>query len=338
MARAGTTDEVPWSGIREAPVILLSGPEAFLADRASRALSERLKSVSPDLEIVDVDASAAGSGEVLQAVSPSLFGEPRLVRVWSVEKATDPVLEDLLDYVEAPDSSVTLLVRHSSGNRGKKLLDTIKSHGGDWLVVTCPELKSERDRVQFLRQEAQAKKVRLEQEAEQALIDAVGSDLAELSAALSQLTADLGETGQITVDVVKRYYGGRVETTSFELAEHAIAGRRGEALRALRHAVNAGVEPVLIVAALAHSLRQMARVGGTRGSVADVAKSIGLQTWQVQRARAQLQGWDEVGLGVAIMEVARTDAALKGMGAQPDYTLERLVDLVATRGQRNVKA
>ena len=327
------TQQVPWSGIKEAPVILLSGPEAFLADRASRALLERLKSVTPELELVDLDASTAASGEFVQAVSPSLFGEPRLVRVWSFEKTTDAVLEDILDYLAQPDPTVTLLIRHSSGVRGKKALDLIKGHGGEWLVVTCPELKSDRDRAQFLRAEAHAKHVRIDEDAERMLLDALGSDLAELAAALGQLSSDVGEGAPITAEVVKRYYGGRVETTGFELAEHAIAGRRGEALAGLRHALNTGVEPVLIIAALAHSLRNMARVGGTRGSVGDVAKELGLQTWQVQRARSQLQGWDEIGLGVAIMEVARTDAALKGMGLEPGYALERCVDIVAQRGQ-----
>jgi DNA polymerase-3 subunit delta len=327
------TKQVPWSGIMEAPVVLLTGPEAFLADRASRALLERLKSVTPELELVDLDASTAASGELVQAVSPSLFGEPRMVRLWSFEKTTDGVLEDVVDYLANPDPTVTLLIRHSSGVRGKKALDLIKTHGGDWLVVTCPELKSDRDRAQFLRAEANAKHVRIEEDAERMLLDAIGSDLAELAAGLSQLTSDVGEGAPITAEVVKRYYGGRVETTGFELAEHAIAGRRGDALAGLRHALNTGVEPVMIIAALAHSLRNMARVGGTRGSVADVSKELGLQSWQVQRARSQLQGWDEVGLGVAIMEVARTDAALKGMGAEPGYALERCVDIVARRGQ-----
>lgn len=330
---AAKTQEVPWSGIREAPVILLTGPEAFLADRAVRALADRLRSVSPELEIVDIDASTAGSGEVSQGVSPSLFGEPRMVRVWGFEKATDGVLADVLDYLDSPDPAVTFIVRHSSGNRGKKALDVIKAHGGDWLVVTALELKSDRDRAQFLRQEAQSLKVRLQPDAEQLLIDSLGSDLAELHAALSQLAGDLGEEATISRDIVSRYYGGRVETTSFELAELAIGGRRGDALIALRQALHAGVEPVLIIAALAHSLRQMARVGGSRGSVAEVAKELGVQSWQVQRARSQLQGWDEVGLGVAIMEVAQTDAAIKGVGLQPDYALERVVDIVARRGQ-----
>ena len=188
---ASKTTEVPWSGIREAPVILISGPEAFLADRAARALGERLRSVSPELELVDIDASTAGSGELSQAVSPSLFGEPRFVRIWSFEKSTDAVLADLLDYLDAPDPTVTLIVRHASGNRGKKALDVIKGHGGDWLVVTVPELKSDRDRVQFVRQEAKSLGVTLQSDAEQMLIDALGSDLAELSAAIGQLAGDL---------------------------------------------------------------------------------------------------------------------------------------------------
>jgi hypothetical protein len=39
--------------------------------------------------------------------------------------------------------------------------------------------------------------------------------------------------------------------------------------------------------------------------------------WQVRVARGNLQGWDEAGLGVAILEVASTDASLKGHGLKP---------------------
>jgi DNA polymerase III, delta subunit len=83
---AAKTQEVPWSGIREGPVILVSGPEAFLADKAIRVLHERLQTASPELEYVEVDSPSAGSGDLLQAVSPSLFGEPRLVVVWGLKK------------------------------------------------------------------------------------------------------------------------------------------------------------------------------------------------------------------------------------------------------------
>jgi DNA polymerase III subunit delta len=334
MAPQNKTPQVPWSAIREAPVVLMTGPEAFVADRAARLLLERIRSVSPDVDVVDIDGSTGGSGEITLAVSPSLFGEPRMVRVWSVEKVTDPVLDELLNYLAQPDPTVTLLVRHGGGNRAKKLLDTIRAHGGDWLEVTCPEVKSDRDRAQFLRGEAKSHRVVIEPDAEVKLLDAFQRDIAELAAAIGQLVADVGETGRITGALVERYYGGRVETSSFDIANLAISGNQGQALTALRQALNHGVEPILIVSALAHSLRTMARVGGKRGSPDDIAKDLGMKAWQVSRARNQLQGWDDVGLGQAIREVAFADAALKGLGHDPDWQLEKMVGLVAHRGHQ----
>lgn len=335
MAKASATPQLPWSAIREAPVVLVTGPEAFLADRSIRTLLERLRTISPDLEVIDIDATTAGPGEVSLGVSPSLFGEPRMVRVWGVEKATDVVVDDLLHYLEHLDPTVTLVIRHGGGNRAKKLLDTVRGHGADWVEVVCPEVKSDRDRSQFLRAEASSKQVSLAPEAEVKLLDAFQDDLSELSAALSQLVSDVGEAGRITGDLVDRYYGGRVETTSFDIANLAIAGNHGEALAALRHALNHGVEPVLIVSALAHSLRAMARVGGRRGSPDEVARDLKVQSWQVSRARNQLSGWDDVGLGQAIREVALTDATLKGLGDDPGWHLEKMVSVVAHRGYLN---
>lgn len=332
MAKAAATAQVPWSAVREAPVVLVTGPEAFLADRSIRILLERLRGVSTELEVIDIDASTAGPGEVSLGVSPSLFGEPRMVRVWGVDKATDAVVDDLLGYLEYPDNTVTLVIRHGGGNRAKKLLDTIRAHGADWLEVVCPEVKSDRDRAQFLRAEASSKQVSLAPEAEAKLLDAFQDDLSELSAALGQLVSDVGEAGRITGELVDRYYGGRVETTSFDIANLAIAGNHGAALAALRHALNHGVEPVLIVSALAHSLRAMARVGGLRGSPDDVARQLKVQAWQVSRARSQLGGWDDVGLGQAIREVALADATLKGLGDDPGWHLEKAVSVVAHRG------
>jgi DNA polymerase-3 subunit delta len=53
----------------------------------------------------------------------------------------------------------------------------------------------------------------------------------------------------------------------------------------------------------------------------------------VRNARNSLQGWDEAGLGTAIVEVANTDAAVKGAARDPHYALERLVRAVSLRGK-----
>jgi DNA polymerase III subunit delta len=331
-AMAATAPVVPWHGIREAALVLLSGNESFLADRALQILQDRMRSVDPQLEITDLDASSYSDGELLYAASPSLFGEPRLIRVTGVEKCTDAFLVDALAYLESPQPEVVVVFRHGGGNRGKKLLDTLRAAGQSAVVVECKEIKKDDERLGFISAEFQAASATIEPQAKRALADAFATDLAELAAACAQLISD-ADGNAVSAALVEKYYGGRVEATTFQIADHAIGGRGAEALILLRHALHSGAEPVLVVAAFAMKLRQMAQVGGASGGVDQVASTLGLPPWQVRNARSSLQGWDEAGLGRSIVEVANTDAAVKGAGRDPHYALEKMVRIVSLRGK-----
>ena len=326
---------VPWHGIRESPVVLVSGSESFLADRAIRILSDRLKSAHDAVEVSDLDAADYAGGELFQLASPSLFGEPRFVRVTQVEKCTDALLDDALAYLASPEPDVVVVLRHGGGNRGKKLLDALKKSGDTVLLVECKEIKKDAERMGFISAEFQRMGASIAPAAQRALADAFSSDLAELAAACQQLISD-AEGAPVTEETVERYYGSRVEATSFQVADSAISGNFTQAAVTLRQALDAGAEPILIVAAFAMKLRAMANVGGTRGSNEALASELGMAPWQVRVARGNLQGWDEAGLGTAILEVASTDAALKGHGLNPHYSLERLVRIVSHRGKKLV--
>jgi DNA polymerase-3 subunit delta len=291
-----------------------------------------MKSSDAGVEINDLDAADYQQGDLLQLASPSLFGEPRLLRVQAVEKCNDAFLEDALSYLSAPEADVVVVLRHGGGNRGKKLLDALKSAGAAALVVECKEIKKDAERVTFVQQEFQRHGVTIEPRAVRALVDAFSTDLAELASACSQLITDVGSAG-ITASTVERYYGGRVEATTFQIADQAISGHFAEALALLRHAMNSGLEPVMVVAAFAMKLRTMALVGGATGSIDAVAGELGMAPWQARSARSSLQGWDQAGLGAAILEVAHTDGAVKGSGPNPEYALERMVRVVAMRGK-----
>lgn len=334
MADSATTKApvVPWHGIREAALVLVVGPETFLADRALQVLATRMKSVDPQVELSELDASAYQQGELLQRASPSLFGEPRLVRITGVEKCTDDFLQDALEYLTQPQPDVVVAFRHQGGNRGKKLLDALRATGPQGLVVECKEIKKDDERVAFISAEFSASNVTVEPRAKRALADAFTTDLAELAAACAQLIAD-SEGAAVTEGMVNRYYGGRVEATTFQIADHAIAGRGTEALVLLRHALHSGVEPVLLVAAFAMKLRSMAKVGGARGGLDQVASDLGVPSWQVRIARENLRGWDESGLGHSIVTVADTDALVKGGGRDPHYAIEKMVRVVSQRGK-----
>lgn len=324
--------QLPWDQVRPAPVVLVSGPEAVLADRAQARLRDLLRAEDPSLEVTDLEASQYAAGELLTLASPSLFGEPRLLRITGVEKATDAFLDDALAYLAAPADDCYLVLRHSGGVRGKKLLDAVRAGIGGGIEISCPELKRDSDRADFVAAEFRAAGRRISGGALRALTSAFTDDLAELAAACRQLIADT--TDEVTEKVVDRYYGGRIETTSFAVADAAIVGRTGEALGLLRHALSSGADPVPMVAAFAVKIRTMAKLSGARGSSGDLASRFGLAPWQVDRARRDLQGWTDEGLGVAIRALAEADAQVKGAGRDPVYALEVLIRTIASRGTR----
>ncbi|WP_309066409.1 DNA polymerase III subunit delta [Microbacterium sp.] len=332
-ARAAGKPSIPqvsWREPRPAPIVLVSGPEEILAERAIAGVRDYLRAEDPALEVSDIRADDYGAGTLLAVTSPSLFGEPRLVRVAGVEKCSDAFLQEALKYVENPQEGATVVLRHTGASvRGKKLLDAIRGGTGGGIEIPCAAVKRDSDRVDFAAGEFKAAKKRIAPSALRALVSAFADDLTELAAACQQLIGDV--EGDITDDVITKYYGGRVEVSAFVVADTAIAGRYGEALIALRHALASGADPVPMVAAFAMKLRTMARVAGNREPSRQLAQRLGMKDWQVDRARRDLTGWNERSLGMAIQAVARADAEVKGAARDPIFALERMVTVIATR-------
>jgi DNA polymerase-3 subunit delta len=253
-----------------------------------------------------------------------------MIRVSGVEKCTDAFIAETIAYLDSPAEDTYLVLRHGGGVRGKKLLDAIRAGLGSGIEIACAELKKDSDKLEFAAAEFAIEGRRISAGALRALASAFSDDLAELAAACQQLIADASE--EITEVTVEKYYSGRVETNAFRVADVAIAGRRGESLILLRHALASGADPVPILAAFASKLRTMAKISGARGASGQLAQQFGLAPWQVDRARRDLQGWDDRGLGRSIEILAETDAAIKGAGRDPVFALERMIGVISTRG------
>ena len=313
------------------PLVLITGPESLLAERALASVVSELRVTAPDLEVVRLQVATYEAGSLGVHASPSLFGGEKAMVVLDLDEAPDELQTDLLAFLAAPEPDITLVVTHKSGQRGKKVLDTLKKGGAR--VVEAPAVKSDRDKSDFAMHEFRAAKRRASPEAVRALIEAVGKDLRELAAACQQLISDT--TGVIDEVLVEKYHGGKVEATGFRVADAAIAGNSGEALRLLRHAIATGVDPVPIVAVLAQQLRQLVRVGfAGRGRSADVARDLGMAPWQVDKARRALSGWDSEALARSIQAVAAADFEVKGGGRDPVYAVERAI-LTITHERRS---
>ena len=316
---------VAWDEVALAPVVLITGPEELLAERAVDRLVARAREQDSQVEVTRLDGSTYGTGQLTLATSPSLFAEDRVVVVENVEKATDDLVLEATAYVGRPESDVVLILRHGGGQRGKRLLDAVRAAGHP--VASCETIKRDADKASFVTQEMRRAGRRMEARAVRSLVDAVGSDLRELAAACSQLVADT--TGVIGVEVVERYYGGRIEATGFRVADAAVDGRAGEAVALLRHAFATGVDPVPLVAALAARLRILAKVSAVRGRGPGAERDLNLAPWQLDRSRKELSRWTPEGLAAAITAVAQADAEVKGAGRDPKFAVERAVLRIA---------
>ncbi|MDO9396169.1 MAG: DNA polymerase III subunit delta [Herbiconiux sp.] len=322
--------QLEWNQVRPSPVVLVSGTETFLAERAIRQLRDLLKAEDPSLEITDIDAASYLPGELLSLASPSLFGEPRMLRVGSVEKCSDAFIDDAIAYLSYPADDTYVVLRHGGGVRGKKLLEAVRAAERVAIEVVCTELKRDSDRYEFAAAEFRAAGKRVSPGALRTLVSAFTDDLAELSAACAQLVSDSAD--EVTEVTVERYYAGRVETNAFAVADSAIAGNYGDALALLRHALASGADPVPMVAAFAMKLRTMAKVLGTRGASGQLASQLGMAPWQVDRARRDLGGWTSEGLGRSIQVLAETDENVKGASRDPVFALEHMISVVSSRG------
>jgi len=333
--RSSGSGGVPWRQARSAPVVVVTGPELLLADRAVGRVISAARSQG-EVEVSDLDSAAYEGGALAVLASPSLFEERRLVVLRGLSEATEAAATDVLAYLQDPQDDVVLVLQHSGGPRAKKLVDTAKAvPGAVW--VDCPAVKNDSDRLSFVAAEFADARRRISTKAAQGLVDAVGSDLPELAAVCSALLDDV--EGDVDVEQVRTVTNGRAEATGFEVADAIVARDTGRSLLLLRQALDTGVDPIPLVAAIAMKLRGMAKVAASgRGS--GNAKELGMAPWMIDRARSDLRHWRAPELADAIMAIAEVDVALKGgvdvgrtnRGRSTDhvYTLERLVLRVTT--------
>lgn len=300
---------------------LIQGAESVLADRA---ISE-IVSKATGAVVTQIDANEIELGVITDALAPSLFGDARVVVIREIQELTQEESEEVSSYLEASDEGVHLVLWHKGGVKGKGLLDKIKKANPE--VISVEAIKKDGDKAEFVKNEFARHGRKVSSGAIQALIDSLGSDMRELAGACSQLAADVEVSKTIDEKEVEKFQQGRIEMTGYDVADAALDGKVETALISLRQALASGVDPVLIVSALASSIRTMAKVSSLprNANSFQAASSLGLPPWQIDKARRQLSGWNPTTLSAAVVALADCDSDIKGASADPIYALERTV-------------
>lgn len=303
-------------------VTLVVGAETFMADRAVAAVVGAVRSADADSDVTEVTGADMSVGSLAEQLSPSLFAVHRVLVVRDVQNVSDEVGDALVGLASEKSADSFVVLVHPGSARAKKLL-------GALLKAGAREVKAERlaradDQVDFVRTEIRQAGGRIDEPAARKLVDSLGGDLRGLAAASAQLAAD-APAGTVTGEVVATYFEGHSEVKGWVVADRAIEGRTAQAVEQLRWALETGTDPVLIVGALATSLRSLARLSGVpRGTRdADIASDLGVPPWKVRVLRSQLRGWSTGGLASAIRAVAAADLEVKGAGTDPTLALTK---------------
>ena len=302
---------------------LLFGSEEVLTDRALRVL-ERENSTS---EKITLDGGELEPGDFSNSTAPSLFGEERLVVLRDLQDIPEEAQGEILHFFADQPADITLVLIHPGGVKGKAFIEKLKKIKIN--VITCDAIKKDGEKIELIKAEALDRGRKISSDAARALVDASGSEAREMISTLHQLLSDTA--GTIEVKDVNALFAGRVETTSFAVADAILESSLGQALVTLRQALDTGVDPVVIVNSLASSLRTLAKVGSAPRSAraAELAPVLGMAPWQVDKARRQLAGWSGAGITSAISAIAYADSQVKGGGSDPAFACEQALMAVA---------
>ena len=204
-------------------LVLITGPERVLADRALAETLEVLTAAQPDAEVIRVDAQEYQPGRLTMDLSPSLFGGHRIVVVRDLDEAPDALVDEVDAALRTSLDEAHLVVMHKGGNRARRSVEAMKKAKAR--VIEAPAMKSDRDKSAFVTNEFRRARRKITPDAVRALLEAAGKDTSELAAACRQLVDDT--TGVIDEDVVG---GIRVEIGD-EIIDGTVSHRLADARR-----------------------------------------------------------------------------------------------------------
>ncbi|WP_018117662.1 DNA polymerase III subunit delta [Corynebacterium mastitidis] len=309
----------------DSQVHLIVGTEAFLVERQRRAIIEQIKDGRPEVTVTPMNAGELTASEVLEVLSPSLFGDDRVVVIKNTEVAGKEPAELLVQAARDPGPGIYLIVEHSGGGRTKALVPKLEklatAHRAD-------EVK-QRELPGWVTQEFRSHGVRITPDVVHALLEGVGSDLRELASAVAQLVADA--QGDITVATVRAYYSGVAEVSAFDIADWAVTGQTARAVAATRRALQLGMSPVVIAAALSSKVGMIARLYSTSGRVDSrrLAGQLGAHPFVIEKTSKVARRWSSDSVSRAVILMADLDATVKGQGGDPLFAIESAVQRVA---------
>ncbi len=250
--------------------------------------------------------------------SGSLFGSRTGVMVIDAQLLKASEAAAIIDLLEGPDSGSHLVVFLSAGKLPARLSAHLRKHGRSESFRKLQE----RQALQWIRQEARKRRLRLRADAAKALVERFGTDVEALGHALDQLALS---KGPITGELIRDRFRNRPDQPIWRLTDAFARGSVEDALRTL-HDLLTRSHPLLLLGAIENDLRRRA-LASTAPDIETFALWIRSKPDYYPTRRAWQAGsrMTDSTLSRAIEAVRRTDSTLKTLPEETHLvTMERL--------------
>lgn len=308
------------------PVYLLVGTEGLLVERAVNALRNAVDSKGvPGFNVEVFDGKGLDAARVISAARTlPMMAETRFVLLRHVDAMTPTEQTHLAAYLDDPSDSTCLVLTGTKLDGRAKLAKLAKKKG--YLVET----KSLRGRElrEFVGAEATSRQHKIMPQAVEALVDAVGDDLAAIDDALERLSLFVGAGQRIDAEAVTMCVTRiRVESV-WSLVDAIGLKDRRKGIAAAQSLLDDREPPLRLLAMVARQLRMVARMRealseGLRPQ--DAAKRAGAPPFKAADLTESARRFTADSLGDAFALIAETDKALKSSKRPPDVILQDAV-------------
>ncbi|MDO4585358.1 MAG: DNA polymerase III subunit delta [Planctomycetia bacterium] len=251
---AASTKKVP------AAVGAVFGSEAFLRRAVLSELKQIFKQKAADTEDFQptlFSGTIATWNEVWDEVSTfSMFGtSTRLVFVHEADIFIEKNRVELEHYFQHPASTGILILDLLSCAKNTTLYRLLSEKGMLWECKTPPA----QELVQWLLQTAQSKyQMKINRETANLLLELVGSDMGMLDQELARLSLSTDPGEEPKIQQLRQLSPTWRRTAIWKLIDMILSGQTQQAMEYLEQLLEAGEEPIVLLAAMSKKLRQMA--------------------------------------------------------------------------------
>lgn len=305
-----------------APVYLLFGAETYLRDVAAKTIAERAFAEGDFRDFNDTSFSLNTEDNLKRALAVAeqmpMMATRRVIRITDVrisatghrDTITDQHEATLVAYLSNPAPTSVVLFIADDLNGVRKIAKLLKEN------TTAVEFKplDDTELRTWASDECKKAGATIDPVALNQFIARIGPDVRRLTNEINKLATAALPGGAITGELVEELVPNTREISNFAFTDHLIAGRRPQALAALRKTLDDGAEPLALLGSIAYNYRrlltakEMMSRGVDRREVASAVKLFGRGQDDFLAAARRA---DIAKLISAIHSLAKTDLAIK---------------------------